>query len=411
MAESPILIYSGVVLDLKLSDINKVVVENHLGGGGFAEVWKIKDTATSKQYVLKHIRIKPHLKDADKEKLIERIKNEASVKIPSPYIVKSFGLVSLSPIDYVIVFEYIKGDVLDNWIKKHMTLDWRDRKKLFIEILKGVGDAHSVNVIHRDLKPQNILVREDDATPIIFDFGISKFKDKNITLTGEIMGSMPYMDPSAFLSGAKYVDGQCDIYALGIILYELAMGNHPWAINKIIFEDFVKHISSGKKNIMEIDTKFSFTEDETVRDVVKKATMFDVGSRIKTTDEMIALLGELPKEKPKIAVDFEKSTPILKVESSTDTLMSMMVLSIENGSTLTLGRLQLDASNDSISKKHATLIREDNTYYIYDCGSKNGTYVNGLKIKENIENKIEIRHADRIRFADLWTRFVFLNIH
>jgi len=118
---------------------------------------------------------------------------------------------------------------------------------LFVEILKGVGDAHSVNVIHRDIKPQNILVRDDVSTPIIFDFGISKFKDKNITITGEIMGSMPYMDPSAVLSGAKYVDGQCDIYALGVILYELAMGVHPWAINKIIFEDFIKHISSGKK--------------------------------------------------------------------------------------------------------------------------------------------------------------------
>jgi len=162
---------------------------------------------------------------------------------------------------------------------------------------------------------------------------------------------------------------------------------------------------------MEIDTKFNFTEDETVRDVIKKATMFDTKSRIKTIDEMIALLGELPKEKPKIAVDFAKTTPVLKVESSSDTLMSMIVLSIENGSTSPLGRLQLDASNDSISKNHATLIREDNTYYIYDNGSKNGTYVNGLKIKENIENKIEIRHADRIRFADLWTRFIFLNIH
>ncbi|ETR65079.1 MAG: hypothetical protein OMM_14850, partial [Candidatus Magnetoglobus multicellularis str. Araruama] len=144
------------------------------------------------------------------------------------------------------------------------------KNSFFIEILKGVNDAHNMNIIHRDLKPPNIFITSDNK-PKIIDFGIAKFKDMSVTESREMGGTLPYMDPNAILTGLKYVDCRCDIYALGIILYELIMGANPWILNDLEFAEFVKGVTSGKKHILEIDEEYNF-EDEKIRNVICNCT-------------------------------------------------------------------------------------------------------------------------------------------
>jgi hypothetical protein len=164
---------------------------------------------------------------------------------------------------------------------------------------------------------------------------------------------------------------------------------------------------SGKKHIMEIDTKFNFKEDPTIRDTIIKATYFDPQFRISTVSDFIKLMGGKPKESPIVPIDFSIKSPFLVVEDGS-AKGAMYPLTIEDGSSRQLERKNLDATNNSISKKHAMMYRKENRYFIYDTGSKNGSFLNGSKVGIGKEQMVEVKHADRIRFADLWTRFVFL---
>ena len=406
MTTGAFVIHEGKTLDINIGDVKKAIIEEHLGSGGFADAWKIKDLSTSKLYVLKHIRIKPDIVGEAKERLIQRIKNEASVNIPSDYITKSLGLNEFAKDNFGILFEFIPGKDFSAWILDNKTTVWEKKKGLFIKILKGINDAHRVNVIHRDLKPANILITLEE--PKIIDFGLAKFKDKSVTITREFFGTLPYMDPNVLTKGIKYVDARCDIYAIGIILYEIVMGANPWVLNGLVFEELLSAIVTGKQNIFALDKAYNFKEDAIVTDIIARATTFNPENRIKTVNDIISMLVGKPLEKPEIKVDFVLTSPVLVVEDGSARGSMMNVLTIADGYEKQLGRMNLDATNDTISRKHAIIYREGNKYYLYDSNSKNGTFLNGSRIGVGKKNKIEIKHTDRIRFADLWTRFVFL---
>ena len=404
-----IILHEGKTINVNFGSIKQLRIEDHLGSGGYAEAWKATDIKTSKSYVLKHIVVKDVLKGKEREAFIIRIKNEASIKIPSKYIVKTFGLDEFHPGNYAILFEYISGSKdLKDWLRENGDIAWKDRKKLYLEILKGVNDAHSMNIIHRDLKPENVLITKENI-PKIIDFGVAKFKDSSVSVTGEMKGTLPYMDPFVFLKGIKYVDARCDVYALGIILYEITQKKamNPWLANGIEFPEFVRHITSGKKHIMEIDAAYDFDEDPGVKEIIIKSTFFDMEERVGTVQQLSKLLDGDSMKKPVIEVDFSSTTPFLVVEDGS-AKGAMYPLVITNGKQRQLGRKNLDATNDSISRAHAMIHRNGNRYFLYDTTSRRGTFFNGSKLKPGKDNMVEIHHGDRIRFADLWTRFVFL---
>lgn len=404
------LIHEGKTITINVGAVKQVFVEDVLGTGGFANVYKVKDTATSKYYVLKHIVIKPTVKSDEKEILIKRIKVEGEISIPSEYIVQPIGLNEFDKDNFAILFEFIpntKG--FDDWILDNKGIDWETKKQIFIQILKGVHDAHSMNVFHRDLKPQNILITKENTAKII-DFGLAKCKDMSITKSGDIAGTYPYLDPKALLNGIKFIDARADIYALGVILHQLVIGTHFWVVNdNMDFPQFVKILMTGTvNNILDIDlVKKNFTGSEQLKNVITQSTMFDPEKRINNANEMIKLLGEEPVEKIYPKVDYDSTVPYLIVEDGSAKGSHYPLVIPESGERQ-LGRLNLDATNDSISRKHAKIYREGNQYYLFDTESRNGTFFNGSKIGIGKSNKVEINHTDRIRFADLWTRFVFL---
>ena len=408
-------LYEGKTVNVNIGSIKTVQILDVLGTGGFANVYKVKEVTTSKLFVLKHIQIKPTLKGREKDVLIQRVKNEGSIKIPSKYIVPLIGMSEIDINNYAILFKYINNTKeFADWILDNKETAWKIKKTLFVKILKGLNDAHSLNVIHRDLDPRNILITKSNE-PAIIDFGCAKFKDKAVTITGEIFGKLPFMDPYSLLYGSKYVDAKADIYAMGIMLYQIISGGHYWAVADIDFMQLVGIIEGGKvKNIIEIEkVNTSFLGDDKLKMIIAKTTMFDPKNRIDSANEFIKLLGEKPDERIYPMVDFSITSPVLIIEDGS-AKSSMNLIAVKEGEMRELNRTNLDITNKSISRRnHAFIERHGNKYFIFEGeGTEgkgtNGTFLNGTRLKQGVKNKVEIRHTDRVRFADLWTRFVFL---
>jgi serine/threonine protein kinase len=405
MTKASYLLYEGKEVKVNIEKIRRIKIVRHLGSGGFADVWKVRDLDTSKHYALKHIRVK--VEEDAAAMLVRRISNEASINIPSRYVVICLGLRELDAKNFVLLFPFVEGTDLSDWIVRNKGASWKTKKRLYIEILKGVSDAHRLNVIHRDLKPGNILVTAG-GVPKIIDFGLAKIKDRGITVTGDWAGTLPYMDPNALLHGIKYVDARADVYAMGVILHELVTGMNYLLANGIEFGDLVRAIAKeGRQNILDLDPGFSFPDAPEVEHIVRQSTMFNPSRRTNTINDMIRQLGITPRETPDIVVDFDITSPVLVVEDGS-AKGSMNMITIPDNGVRELGRSNLDATNSTLSKSHAAIVRKKNRYYLYDAGSKNGTYLNGSFVGVGEENMVEIKHTDRIRFADLWTRFVFL---
>lgn len=408
------LLHEGKTVTINIGSVKSVKILDFMDFGGFANIFKVQDLVTSKLYVLKHIQLKPGVED--KSTLVTRIKNEGSIKIPSKYVISHIGVKEFAKDNYAILSDYI-ADTQDfgEWILDNKSTDWAQKQALFIKILKGIHDAHSMNVIHRDLKPQNILITKENE-PLIIDFGLAKFKDKSITVTGKLLGTMPYLDPSAIIEGSKYVDAKCDIYAMGVVLHQLACGSHYWTVADIEFPQLVNIITLGdNKNIMDIGkVKNGFRGADALRKAIAYSTMFDPSARIKSINELIKLLGEVPFKKSYPTVDYSTKSPVLIIEDGS-AKGAMNIIAINDGKTRELNRTNLDITNKSISRRnHAFIERQGDQYFIYEgSGSTekgtNGTYLNGERLKIGKKHKVAIKHTDRVRFADLWTRFVFLN--
>lgn len=203
------------------SDRYQVIEE--LGEGGMGKVYKVHDTKIDENVALKLLN--PEI-SADKN-TIERFRNELKFarKISHRNVCRMFDLSEAEGVPY-ITMEYVPGEDLKSLIKRIGQFTVGKAVFLARQVGEGLSEAHRLGVIHRDLKPQNIMIdREGNAR--IMDFGISRFmKAKGITDPGVVMGTPEYMSPEQV--EGKEVDQRSDIYTLGIILYELVTGRVPF---------------------------------------------------------------------------------------------------------------------------------------------------------------------------------------
>ena len=158
----------------------------------------------------------------------ERFEREADLglKLDHPNIVKVLDLI-VDGGELALVMEYVQGESLSHAIGEAVgPLPWPRAWPLFQRLLDAVGTAHDAGVVHRDLKPDNVLLTPD-GEPHVIDFGIAKDVDSAHTRTGTGMGTVEYMAPEQY-TDAKAVDRRADIYSLGMILYEMLAGRLPW---------------------------------------------------------------------------------------------------------------------------------------------------------------------------------------
>ncbi len=322
----------GQAFTMKLNKDQSVtaIIQHDLGAGGFGVVWKAVDPATGKEYAIKHVNVPKLLEEGkirrdEQDLLIERIRRESRIAVPSEYVVTCYGVHEIEE-NFFLLNDYVPSDGnLKLWIRHNAQTAWRVKKALFLKILCGVRDLHQAGIIHRDLKPQNILLTSETKIPKIIDFGLVKLEGVDLSKSGDLSGTFAYKDPSVGFKGIKYADRTADIYALGILLYELIVGQHPWEANRIVTEAFFEHIHD-KDNVFDIDRQFRLDaapdEIAAVKETIRRATnFFAPEKRPQSADEMTRLLGGIPEpvrpalprvETPDKPADSDSTTQVVR---------------------------------------------------------------------------------------------------
>jgi len=194
-----------------------------IGVGGMAVVYKAYDNVENRLVAVKILKEE----FLSNQEFLRRFKNEskAIAMLSHPNIVNVYD-VSFGDLIQYIVMEYIEGITLKEFIEREGSLRWKDAVHFTIQILKGLQHAHDKGIVHRDVKPQNIMVLED-GTIKVTDFGIARFaRNDQRTITDKAIGSVHYISPEQ--ARGEKTDEKTDIYSVGVMLYEMLTGKLPF---------------------------------------------------------------------------------------------------------------------------------------------------------------------------------------
>ena len=194
-----------------------------IGVGGMAEVYKGVDVIDNKTVAIKILK----KEFAENEEFLRRFRNEskAIAVLSHPNIVKIYDVGFSEKIQY-IVMEYIDGITLKEYIEEEKVLTWKDTVHFVIQILRALQHAHDKGIVHRDIKPQNIMMFTD-GTIKVMDFGIAKFaREEGKTATDQAIGSVHYISPEQ--ASGSVTDAKSDIYSVGAMMYEMLTGRKPF---------------------------------------------------------------------------------------------------------------------------------------------------------------------------------------
>jgi tRNA A-37 threonylcarbamoyl transferase component Bud32 len=198
-------------------------LDAQIGAGGMSTVYRAFDTTLERRVAVKLM----HREIASDSDQLERFRREARsvAQLSHPHIV---GVIDAGEEDGrpYIVFEYVEGETLKERIRRMGRLPIDEAIAYAIEIARALGAAHARAIVHRDIKPQNVLVDEEGSAKVT-DFGIARsLEDEGLTADGRVLGTTDYVSPEQALG--HDVDGQSDIYSLGVVLYEMLTGDVPF---------------------------------------------------------------------------------------------------------------------------------------------------------------------------------------
>ena len=204
---------------------NRYLLEKEIGVGGMSVVYKALDKVDNKPVAIKILKEEFSSDDAFRR----RFKNEskAVALLSHQNIVKVYDVSFGESIQY-IVMEYIEGVTLKEYIQAKGALPWREVVVIAMQILKALQHAHEKGIVHRDIKPQNIILLKDNRTIKVADFGIASFQNKGETrtMTEGAIGSVHYISPEQ--AKGEIVDNKTDIYSVGVVIYEMLTGRVPF---------------------------------------------------------------------------------------------------------------------------------------------------------------------------------------
>jgi serine/threonine-protein kinase len=198
-------------------------LEARIGAGGMSTVYRATDQTLERQVAVKLM----NREVAGDSDLLERFRREARAvaQLSHPHIV---GVIDAGEDDHrpYIVFEYVEGETLKERIRRLGRLPVSEAIAYSIEIARALGAAHSRHIVHRDVKPQNVLIDEEGSAKVT-DFGIARtMEEDGLTADGRVIGTTDYVSPEQALG--RPVTGQSDLYSLGVVLYEMLTGEVPF---------------------------------------------------------------------------------------------------------------------------------------------------------------------------------------
>ncbi|WP_195250795.1 Stk1 family PASTA domain-containing Ser/Thr kinase [Romboutsia sp. 1001713B170207_170306_H8] len=293
---------------------NRYQIIRKIGDGGMAFVYEAKDKLLNRTVAVKVLR--PEF--VDDEDFLKKFKREAEAvaSLSHPNIVNVYDVGEDGKVHY-IVMEYIDGQNLKDIIKNEGTLDEYTALDITKQIAMALSAAHRKGIVHRDIKPHNILISNEGRIVKVADFGIAKaVSNSTMTNVGNIIGSVHYFSPEQ--AKGQSVNATADLYALGIVLYEMIIGRVPFRGDSPI-SIALQHINDD----VEFTSEEKVSIPQSVRTLIKKLTEKSSEARYQSAEELIDDIDYIEKN---IDLDFikeydnfaTKHIDIEKIEQSAD---------------------------------------------------------------------------------------------
>ncbi len=254
----------------------RYAIEELIGSGGMADVYKAKDCKLSRTVAIKVL--KPEYSSDESFVSKFRAEAQAAAGLEHPNIVNVYDVGSQNG-SYYIVMEYVPGITLKDYIEKKGRLNYRETLSIAIQVARGIQAAHVNNIIHRDIKPQNIIISSDGKVKVT-DFGIARAASED-TIRSDVMGSVHYSSPEQARNG--YVSNRSDVYSLGIVMYEMVTGRVPYDGDSAV-EIAIKHLQD------DMVTPSTYAPDLPIslEKIILKCTQKSADRRYESIDSLLA---------------------------------------------------------------------------------------------------------------------------
>ncbi|HOT97911.1 MAG TPA: serine/threonine-protein kinase [bacterium] len=292
------------------SMIRNYKILQKLGEGGMGIVYLAEDTLLERHVAIKTL----SFQFAQDDQLVSRFRQEARVQasLIHPHIVALYDFFQ-EDTTYCMALEYARGITLKELLEKEGPLGETRALSMFGQMLQGVGYAHGKNIIHRDIKPGNIIVDDSDMIKVM-DFGIAKvLGDKGMTRTGAKVGTVIYMSPEQ-VRAEKDIDHRTDIYSLGITLYEMLTGRAPYHETGESDFELMREIVIGEV----IDPReFNPDLSHTTVELVRRCTAKNRGERFQGCNEILQFMQGTSPERWSFVEDAaaKMATPLTQREA------------------------------------------------------------------------------------------------
>lgn len=294
-----------------------------IGIGGMAIVYRAKCLLLNRTVAVKVLR--DDLDSSDEFLKRFNIEAQSAASLTNQHIVSIYDVGKDGNVNY-IVMEYVEGETLKEYIKEHKMIEWKEAVKIAMGIADALSEAHKKHIVHRDIKPHNIIVTNDGDIKVT-DFGIARVSSgATISVDGDVLGSVHYLSPEQARGG--YVDERSDIYSLGVVMYEMLTGKVPF--------DGDTPVAVAMKQIEQLPvppTELVSGIPQNVSAIVLKAMCKETSGRYATVTELFDDLSKVLSD-PDTAVietndnndimdEATKKIPALKIDN--------MILDIESG--------------------------------------------------------------------------------
>lgn len=263
-----------------------------IGSGGMANVYKARCHRLNRLVAIKIL--KSDLADNVDFRRRFHDESQAVAQLSHANIVSVYD-VSTNPDREYIVMELIDGITLKQYMERRGRMDWRESLHFITQIMRGLSHAHSRGIIHRDIKPQNIMVLRDGSVKVA-DFGIACLANQGQTLTQEALGSVHYISPEQ--ARGDRIDARSDIYSAGVVLYEMLTGRLPFEGDSAV-SVAIQHLSSVPLAPRDIDPSIP----EPLELICMKAMNSDPNKRYASADAMIEDLEKFRRD-PSVDMDY-----------------------------------------------------------------------------------------------------------
>lgn len=295
--------YIGRMLD------NRYEILELIGTGGMANVYKARCHRLNRLVAIKILK-DDMAADADFRRRFET-ESQAVAMLSHPNIMAIYDVSRTGDVEY-IVMELLDGITLKQYIQRKGALNWKEALHFTTQICKALSHAHSRGIIHRDIKPHNIMILRDGSVKVA-DFGIARLTSTQSTLTQEALGSVHYISPEQ--AKGSHIDARSDIYSVGVVLYEMLTNRLPYEGDSPVAVA-IQHINSVPLMPREINPSIP----EALEAITMKAMAADMEKRYPSADAMLDDLEEFRKN-PNVAFSYSAADFAVKPDENEPTVM------------------------------------------------------------------------------------------